>query len=300
LDKYRSMRDFTRTPEPSGGSAATGAPTFVIQKHAATALHYDFRLQVDDVMPSWAVPRGPSHDPKVRRLAVQTEDHPLDYQTFEGVIPRGEYGGGEVIVWDRGTYERVSHKPGPVPDMRTSIEQGHFTVMLHGEKLVGEWSLIRTGSRNGKDNWMMIKHKDEYVDEALDIETERPESVLTGRTIEDIRNGVGEQRIWHSDGGEAMLCIATRNKHNVQLQASDGTSLNDDYPTLIESLRALPVDDFVFHVEIVEGREENTSPRLRLVDVRHLLGQDTTPLNAGQRRHLLQEVVAGNEELSVV
>ena len=156
---------------------AASAPIFVIQKHAATTLHYDFRLEVDGVLKSWAVPKGPSPDPKEKRLATQTEDHPLDYIDFEGVIPKGEYGAGSVIVWDTGTYRNLTGD-GAVP-IEEGLEQGHIRVHLEGQKLRGTWALTRF-----RDNlWLLVKTKDDTVDPDL---LTRPESVKSGRTLEQV------------------------------------------------------------------------------------------------------------------
>ena len=186
LDKYLAKRHFALTPEPTGGSESTGVPRFVIQKHAATRLHYDFRLEVEGVLVSWAVPRGPSMDPVEKRLAVMTEDHPMDYAGFEGFIPRGEYGGGGVIVWDAGVYHNLTtDKRGTLIPMREAIERGHIKVWLEGEKLQGAWALTRTHERQ----WLMVKVRDAAADPHLDPVTHQPESVLTGRTLEEIISG---------------------------------------------------------------------------------------------------------------
>ena len=191
LEKYNEMRDFEQTEEPAGKVRRPSGRSFVVQKHAATALHYDFRLELDGVLLSWAVPKGPSLSPKDRRLAVQVEDHPVDYRDFEGTIPKGEYGGGAVIVWDRGTWE-------PVGDPRESLEKGHLEVMLRGEKLQGKFMLVRLADKEGapgrkaKKNWLLIKRGDEHVREGKDaqITTRMPRSVLTGRTVEEVAKGV--------------------------------------------------------------------------------------------------------------
>jgi len=173
LKEYEDKRDFRRTSEPSAGERqAAGEAIFVVQKHDASTLHYDFRLEVDGVLKSWAVPKGPSTNPHDRRLAVPTEDHPMQYADFEGVIPEGEYGGGTVLLWDR-----VS--------MSEALAEGRVAVWLEGKKLRGGYALIRTGK--GDDNrWLLIKMKDEEADADYDVTAAQPESVLTGRTIEEI------------------------------------------------------------------------------------------------------------------
>ena len=189
LDRYNEMRDFDLTEEPSGKVDKTeSGRSFVIQKHAATALHYDFRLELDGVLLSWAVPKGPSLSPKQRRLAVQTEDHPVDYRDFEGTIPHGEYGGGPVIVWDRGTWEEIG-------DPREGMKKGRLEFLVHGEKLHGKFMLVRLAEKErdrGKKNWLLIKRGDEHVREGDDAEIvkKKPHSVLTGRTVEEVKKGV--------------------------------------------------------------------------------------------------------------
>jgi len=186
LKDYQAKRDFSRTPEPPGEQARTSRdPIFVIQKHAARHLHYDFRLEVDGVLKSWAIPKGPSTDPKDKRLAVPTEDHPLEYAGFEGVIPPGEYGAGAVLVWDAGPYRNLTAKKGaPIP-MDQAVEHGHVKVWLEGRKLKGGYALTRF--KQGKDEaWLLIKADDAEADPTGDLVTTRPESILSGRTIEEI------------------------------------------------------------------------------------------------------------------
>jgi len=186
LRAYREKRDFSRTPEPKGGrSGRLRMPRFVVQKHQATTLHYDFRLQVGSVMKSWSVPKGPSLDPKVKRLAVATEDHPLEYQTFEGVIPEGEYGAGTVIVWDAGTFRDITEHDGrPVP-LEQGLRHGHVAVWLKGKKLKGGFALTRW--RPGKqDAWLLVKMQDAEAVPGRDLARTEPRSVRTGRTLEDV------------------------------------------------------------------------------------------------------------------
>jgi len=195
LDVYRQKRDFRATPEPKGRKARARGNSFVIQKHDATRLHYDFRLEMDGVLKSWAVTRGPSLVPGDKRLAVHVEDHPLDYGTFEGTIPKGEYGGGTVLLWDRGTWT-------PLGDAGKAYAKGHLEFELSGEKLHGRWHLIRMQGkpREKRENWLLIKGDDDFARTAgaPDILEERPESVKTGRDLADI---AGEAPGWSSKTG---------------------------------------------------------------------------------------------------
>lgn len=187
LKTYRAKRDFRRTSEPQGGGGRpSGEPIFVIQKHDASRLHYDFRLEVDGVLKSWAVPKGPSTDPSEKRLAVPTEDHPLEYADFEGVIPDDEYGGGTVLVWDTGSYRNLMAEKEDIHwSMVQSIDEGHVEVWLEGEKLRGGYALVRF--REGEDEaWLLIKMKDELADASRHPARTEPASVLSGRTLEDI------------------------------------------------------------------------------------------------------------------
>jgi len=186
LSDYRDKRHFEGTPEPSG-QAASPEPEgyrFVVQQHAATRMHYDFRLEADGVLISWAVPKGPSYDPAVKRLAVHVEDHPVDYRQFEGIIPRGNYGAGSVIVWDEGTYRNLTARGGiPVP-VREAVDSGHVSVWLEGSKLIGGWSLTRFGPED--KSWTLVKRNDDRADPGKDITAEAPRSVKSGRTIDDV------------------------------------------------------------------------------------------------------------------
>jgi bifunctional non-homologous end joining protein LigD len=217
LAAYRGKRRFEVTPEPAPNESsqtrsdeekktpAAHALAFVVQKHDARRLHYDVRLEIDGALASWAVPKGPSYDPSVRRLAVQTEDHPLAYGAFEGRIPDGEYGAGDVLLWDRGTYETV-----PPGQERAMLEKGHLHVRLSGTKLIGDWHLVRTNGRGGDDGagnrgkaqWLFFKAKDAHVNPAYDVVTERPESVASGRQATR-----GPARIGASESGATVMAL---------------------------------------------------------------------------------------------
>jgi DNA ligase D-like protein (predicted 3'-phosphoesterase) len=189
LKEYLGKRDFRHTPEPRGLSKrASPEPIFVIQKHDAHRLHYDFRLEVDGVLKSWAVPKGPSTDPGEKRLAVPTEDHPLEYAGFEGVIPAGEYGAGTVMVWDTGPYRNLTEKKGaPIP-MGAALEHGHVKVWLEGVKLKGGYALTRF--KTGKDEaWLLVKADDAAVETGRDPVSHEPDSVLSGRSLQEIAAG---------------------------------------------------------------------------------------------------------------
>jgi DNA ligase D-like protein (predicted 3'-phosphoesterase) len=191
LTEYERKRDFSKTSEPSGkgkGRAKRRHARFTVQKHAATSLHYDFRLEVDGVLASWAVPKGPSTDPADKRLAMRTEDHPLDYLEFEGVIPKGEYGAGPVIVWDRGVYENISEdRQGRKMELTEAIEEGDVKVFLLGEKIRGAYALVRTKTDDrGREQWLLIKKRGEGADRRRRPTSSQPESVLSGRTIEQV------------------------------------------------------------------------------------------------------------------
>ena len=224
LEEYRRKRHFGKTPEPDAHvppkpgkkAASTKKLSFVVQKHAASHLHYDLRLEHDGVLLSWAVPKGPSLDPLQKRLAVQVEDHPLAYAGFEGVIPAGEYGGGSVIVWDQGTYEAEG-------EISKMLAKGHLQVRLDGTKLKGSWHLVRTGGRSSSGkNWLLIKVKDDAVVPLSkgDVLAERPESVLSGRTVEEI--AAAPAHVWK--GGKAVPTKAAGKKRKSKSQRSSWTT----------------------------------------------------------------------------
>lgn len=192
LTEYRRKRDFSRTAEPAGDEPGAKAPKpsrgakplrFVVQKHAASHLHFDLRLELDGVMKSWAVPKGPSLDPAVKRLAMQVEDHPISYNTFEGTIPEGEYGGGTVMLWDRGRYLPADGDPA---SLRTGLKKGRLDFVMLGDRLKGGFTMVRSGRDTGKPQWLLFKRTDEYADTAYDVVAEETTSVTTGRTMEEI------------------------------------------------------------------------------------------------------------------
>jgi bifunctional non-homologous end joining protein LigD len=252
LETYNRKRDFAKTPEPAGAGPNPGAgpPRFVVQRHRATRLHYDFRLEVDGVLASWAVPRGPSMRPLERRMAARTEDHPMEYLDFEGVIPKGEYGGGDVIVWDIGTWEPEAE----TADAAKALAKGELKFVLHGERLQGRWVIVRTSGRGGalgqdgdQDQWLLMHKRDETADPAWDIDA-FPTSVLTGRTNDEVKAGV--PAIWDSSkpASEALIDLSA--------------AVDAPLPDFVAPMLATPVDapfsddDWLFEMKLDGYRVE--------------------------------------------
>jgi bifunctional non-homologous end joining protein LigD len=343
LRRYRDKRRFEATPEPAGEADTKDAAAgnrFVVQNHAARRLHYDVRLEVDGVMASWAVPKGPSYDPKVKRLAVHVEDHPLDYRTFEGNIPGGQYGAGSVIVWDEGTYRNLTERDGKPVSVRDAIEAGHLSVWLEGHKLKGGWSFTRTG-RDG-DQWIMVKRRDERADPSLDIETAAPASVLSGRLIEEVAadpdaaTWTREKATFHPPMLATLLdapswlaqphpgwsyerkldglrCVAVRNDDQVELWSRNHKSFNARFPGVVAALADLPVDNFTLDGELVafdskdflgfgalQQHGSELQVRYCVFDVMHLLGRDVRGLPLTDRKKLLGEAVEEGPDIWLV
>ena len=295
LERYQSKRDFKHTPEPQADRApgSKGSLIFVVQKHAARQLHYDFRLEVDGVLKSWVVAKGPSADPAIKRLAVMVEDHPLDYAGFEGVIPPGSYGAGQVIVWDKGTYSPdengellFGNKKQSEELMRKGLATGKISVTLRGEKLHGSWTLVRM--HNDDKNWLLIKHRDDYIDSRSDI-LDKGNSVISGLTIDDLKSGrqakTAPSNILPSELTGAvkssfpakltpMLAspaaspfadnnwlfepkldgfrtLAFLNNGKVWLQSRNELNVTAHYPSLVESIKKQPASQLVLDGEII-------------------------------------------------
>lgn len=271
LTRYRSMRDFNATSEPRGDgakSARVGAAAlpFVVQKHAARQLHYDFRLAWNGVLKSWAVAKGPSYFPGNRRLAVHVEDHPLEYGGFEGIIPQGQYGGGTVMVWDTGTWK-------PLGDAERGLSEGYLKFELEGKKLKGTWALVRMhgrSDRSGRDNWLLIKEKDEYAREESDpaIVQEAPNSAVTGKTLDEIAGS--KARVWNSSrangktAGERAVpaapasgtAAAARKHHSTRLRSALKSLPRENFPGFIPPQLAQPASappgggDWVYEIKL--------------------------------------------------
>lgn len=188
LKDYHEKRNFKSSPEPEGEKepSKSGPGKFVVQKHQASQLHYDFRLELDGVLKSWAVPKGPSLDPSVKRLAVQVEDHPVEYAGFEGVIPEDEYGGGTVMVWDTGTWKQNG-------DAREGLKNGSLKFELKGKKLRGGWALVHMKGR-GEKNWLLIKENDQHAGRETDILGDKPNSAVSGKSLEQIAEAADQEK----------------------------------------------------------------------------------------------------------
>jgi bifunctional non-homologous end joining protein LigD len=249
LATYHAKRDFSRTPEPAGAPASVSpaGARFVVQRHRARRLHYDFRLEIDGVLASWAVPKGPTLDPKARRAAFHVEDHPIEYIDFEGVIPAGEYGGGDVIVWDSGTY--AADRAGDPPDPAGAVASGELHVELYGEKLRGRFVLVRTSpDRSGREQWLLLHKHDDFSVDGWDPE-HHPRSVLSGRTNEEVK--ADPDRLWRSDLPPAQAAIplkpaATRGATGDELAALDRLGSSGEWTVFGRELRVTNLDKVLF------------------------------------------------------
>ncbi len=251
LEKYRQKRDFKITAEPEGIVKKTTGHRYLIQKHAATRLHYDFRLELDGTLKSWAVTKGPSLDPADKRLAVEVEDHPVSYGAFEGTIPKGQYGGGTVMLWDEGTWE-------PIGDPHGGLKKGDFKFILHGGRLQGSWVLVRMKPRpqdRGRNNWLLIKHHDEHVVEGDDdhILTDNMTSIVSGRTMEEIAAGEGGGKVWKSNHAEKATARKTTKTSTLKFVEPELATLADAIPTGKDWLHEIKFDGYRTFAYIENG-----------------------------------------------
>lgn len=332
LEQYRAKRDFARTPEPAGKAASTRKATskqlrFVVQKHDATRLHWDFRLELDGVLKSWAVTRGPSPDPADKRLAVRTEDHPLDYATFEGVIPAGEYGGGTVMLWDEGTWEPV---PGKNAD---NLAQGHLHFVLHGKRMKGEWLLIRLKprGREKRENWLLRKIEDGHTGAPDSLVERGLTSISTSRTMQEIAAGmrprhrsgkpprfeplqlatlvdeVPEGPDWlHETKYDGYRILISIGGEDGRVYTRSGRDWTERFPSLVAAALDLPVDEALIDGEIVALDEKGNpdfsalqtilaepDPAIRFFafDLLQLDGEDLRPLPNLERKERLRALL---------
>ena len=229
LAEYNAKRDFSLTPEPAGEPLASETGNrFIVQKHDATRLHWDLRLEVDGVLKSWAVTKGPSPDPDIKRLAVRTEDHPMSYADFEGVIPKGEYGGGTVMLWDRGTWQPIEGKSA------SDLEEGHLHFCLEGERMKGEWLLIRLKQKPGekRENWLLRKLQDDHAEAGDGLVQRELTSVLTGRSMAEIAS---------DKQGEYPLARKKDDAFLAQMQKASARNAGKSKP---ERRKAAPLPDY--------------------------------------------------------
>lgn len=338
LSKYNQKRDFAQTSEPEGKvrRAKTKQLQFVVQKHDASHLHYDFRLEIDGVLKSWAVPKGPSLNPHYKRLAMMTEDHPFDYRTFEGVIPEGNYGAGEVIVWDNGTYQMVNDKDGKPKDPIKSLEHGHLDFILKGKKLAGRFTLVKKGKEYEDNAWLLIKTKD---DQATDDDiTERVESVLSNKVLSRDRSAVHDLNAAPTaplpqavkpmlatlvkepfDDAEWLFeikwdgyrAIGSWDGRHESLYSRNNIDFSSKYPPVYEALRQLN-HKVVLDGEIVAvddegrskfvwlqnyGREPQGSLAYYVFDILWCDGHDVRDWPLIKRKALLKEILGDNDRL---
>jgi bifunctional non-homologous end joining protein LigD len=260
LREYRRKRDFSSTPEPSGGETTPAdGHSFVVQEHAATRLHYDFRLEMEGVLRSWAVPKGPSLDPADKRLAVQTEDHPVEYGDFEGVIPRDEYGAGPVVLWDRGRWE-------PEGDPLRGYREGRLKFRLHGEKLRGGWALVKTRGRGGRDadrSWLLFKLNDGEARRGVDIVGKHPESVASGRTLDEVATGTSTRSRAARAKRPAEGAVAPKTKGSAlpDFVEPELATLTDEAPAGDEWLHEMKFDGYRILCRVDDGRVRLLSRR---------------------------------------
>ena len=282
LGAYRRKRDFSETPEPAGAARnASAGRSFVVQKHAASSLHYDFRLEWKGVLKSWAVPKGPSLDPAARRLAMQVEDHPVEYGDFEGVIPEGQYGGGTVLLWDRGTWE-------PRDDPDRALRAGKLVFTLDGEKLQGAWALVKMrGARaSAKGNeWLLLKEKDTAARSGDDVATRAPESVATGRDLQEIASA--RDRTWQSNRAEAKPKVARRARPAQLSQAPRRTAPKEIRPQLATLADRAPAGDEWLHEMKLDGYRILARLAKKRVELWTRAGQDWTGRFPDTARELL-------------
>lgn len=331
LDVYDARRDFHVTPEPPPGEARpreSGPLTFMIHKHHARRLHYDLRLEMDGVLASWSVPKGPSYDPAVKRLAVETEDHPLAYGGFEGRIPDGEYGAGDSLVWDRGTWDTVP--PGQAAQQK---RKGHIQAELRGEKLRGRWHLVRTRGAAGKPQWLFFKAQDGDAHPRYDVVAERPESVVSGRRV--TRGPVAAKtlraphptpidlllRVWppmlatlatEDEVGpdhrlevkyDGFRALAGLSGGKASLQSRNGLDLGGRFPAVAAALGRVVVGEAVLDGEIVAAGEggsafealhaASSAVTYAVFDLLWLDGDDLRARPIEERRELLESLLAG-------
>jgi bifunctional non-homologous end joining protein LigD len=330
LKAYRSKRTLEKTPEPKGSKKSPSKHLqFVVQKHDARNLHYDFRLELDGILKSWAIPKGPSLDSSVKRLAIEVEDHPLEYGSFEGTIPKGNYGAGKVIVWDRGSYAPVSGEKTireQEKSIREQLKKGELKLVLFGEKLRGEFALIRIGKDERKNQWLLIKKKDEY--ESSEDVTKNVKSVISGDTIEGALSKAAKGKIPHHikpmlaylldkpfndkdwifeikwDGYRALAEVSSKKVH---LYSRNFLSFDEMFPAVLQALKKIKTDvvldgevvvfdkkgksQFQLLQNYLRSEENQGALRYCIFDILYYDGRDLRDLSLIERKKILQDVI---------
>jgi DNA ligase D-like protein (predicted 3'-phosphoesterase) len=246
LKTYKKKRSFNQTPEPTGGKSSADKLVFVIQKHAASHLHYDFRLEMKGVLKSWAVPKGPSMNPADKRLAMLVEDHPFDYKDFEGTIPEGSYGAGTVIVWDQGTYEPLEKAATKTAQEKVLLKGFHASslkIKMHGKKLKGEFALVRTHGR-GENSWLLIKHRDEYATDE-DI-TKKDKSVVTGKRLEVEKSSKNPEEKTETESRQQEPKPATKDLINKAEEAEKNCDLEHAANLYQKTIKKEPENEYAY------------------------------------------------------
>jgi bifunctional non-homologous end joining protein LigD len=332
LTDYYKKRSFNETPEPKGKLRKSGKKLeFVIQKHHATQLHYDFRLELDGVLKSWAVPKGPSLDPKVKRLAMMVEDHPYEYRKFEGTIPEGNYGAGNVIIWDKGWYELDRQEDSWPATLQEGLKKGELKFILHGQKLEGSFALIKT-PHFGKNSWLLIKHRDKYASEE-DVTTQ-DKSVVSGKPVDaeavastsalkapmpkkvkpmlaTLTDKAFDDQDWFYEiKWDGYRAIGSWDGRRAELYSRNGLDFSQKYPSVFEALRGLK-QPAVIDGEIVVLDEQGKS-RFELLqnygqdagrmayyvfDILWLAGHDLRDLTLAERKELLKALLSGSDPI---
>lgn len=296
LETYVKKRDFKQTSEPKGGKSDNKTLSFVIQRHHASRLHYDFRLELDGTLKSWAVPKGPSLNPNDKRLAMMVEDHPIDYQHFEGIIPNGNYGAGVVIIWDKGTYTSLAEdRKDDIKQLRAGLKSGNLKFRLDGDILKGEFALVKIKNPKDDNAWLLIKHRDEYAVDDFDSEDLVPDAV---KKMKNNKEGKAKalpkqhkvREFEHTETAEEneieQVFTAYTGKE-AMLVDGDKKDVSKTYKKLITVLKAIE-REAVFEGEIVK---EGRTNKFQITNLVSLDEHDLSGLEAKQRKKLLTAFV---------
>ncbi len=305
LNTYVKKRDFKKTSEPKGGKSDNKTLSFVIQRHHASRLHYDFRLELDGTLKSWAVPKGPSLNPEDKRLAMMVEDHPIDYQHFEGIIPNGNYGAGVVIIWDKGTYTSLAEdRKDDIKQLRAGLKSGNLKIKLDGDILKGEFALVKIKNPKDDNAWLLIKHRDEYAVDDFDSEDLVPDAVKKMKNNKDGKakalpkqhkvKEFGHTETAEEDKNEQYFTAYTGKE--AMLVDSNKKDVGKTYKKLVAELKAIE-REAVFEGEIAKEGRVN---KFKIIDLISLDEHDLSGLQPGKRKDLLSAFVGQLESNLIV